>query len=108
MVTAIEIGDGISIANDTELIGYTVGYIMDGWDSVSILDRKFFLYQSGDSLCEELLQTYGYVHPWNIPKEHLGWISYRWISVRTLLLLLVFEGDDMIMMYHQQAKSIIP
>ena len=42
-VTAIEIGDGISIANDMELIGYTVGYIMDGWDSVSILDRKFFL-----------------------------------------------------------------
>ena len=55
-----------------ELIGYTVGYIKDGWDGVTILDRKFFLYQSGDSLCEELLQTYGYVNPWNIPKEHLG------------------------------------
>ena len=65
---------------------YTVGYIMEGWDGVTILDRKFFLYQSGDSLCEELLQTYGYVNPWNIPKEHLGWIAYRWISVRTLYL----------------------
>lgn len=38
---------------------------MEGWDGVTILDRKFFLYQSGDSLCEELLQTYGYVNPWN-------------------------------------------
>ena len=84
-----------------ELIGYTVRYIMEGWDGVTILDRKFFLYQSGDSLCEELLQTYGYVNPWNIPKEHFGWISHRWISVRTLLLLLAFEGDELITVHRQ-------
>ena len=74
-----------------ELIGYTVGYIMDGWDSVSILDRKFFLYESGDSLCEELLQIHGYIIPWDIPTEHFGWISYCWITVCTLLLALAFE-----------------
>ena len=27
----------------------------------------------------------------NIPKEHLGWISYCWITVCTLLLALAFE-----------------
>ena len=37
----------------------------------------------------------------NIPKEHLGWISYRWISVRTLLLLLAFEGDEVITVQRQ-------
>ena len=100
-VTAIEIGDGISIANDFELIGYTVGYILDGWEGGTILDRKFFLFESVDSLCNELLEIHGYVHPWNIPKEHLGWISYRWISVRTLLLLLAFEGDEVITVQRQ-------
>ena len=100
-VTAIEIGDGISIANDFELIGYTVGYILDGWEGGTILDRKFFLFELVDSLCNELLEIHGYVHPWNIPKEHLGWISYRWISVRTLLLLLAFEGDEVITVQRQ-------
>ena len=41
--------------------------ILDGWDGVSILDRKFFLYESEDSLCNELLEIHGYIIPWDIP-----------------------------------------
>ena len=80
------IGDSVSIANDMELIGYTVGYIMEGWDGVTILDRKFFLYQSGDSLCEELLQTYGYVNPWNTSGERN---RILWLYTLYVIILLL-------------------
>ena len=95
LVNLINIGDYISIDNGFELIQFRVGFILN-MDGGIYLDNLLFLFGDNDAICAQIFEENGYLVPQNIPPSHVGWVATRWISVRELILALVFEGREIV------------